>query len=187
MPTGTLTTTNVDMGPGYLYVAAIGTTEPTDCSTTLPSAWYTVGYTESGSAFSTEITTEDIEVAEELDPIDVRETKSVVTVEFEAAEMTRRNLALALNAGAGGLNDASSLSPPALGTSVYVMLAWDSMLTPTAVNIRRLFRRCKNTSNIQVQNRKAPQKSLIPMTFRCVKPTGLTSFTVFPNSSGLIA
>lgn len=187
MATGTLTTTNVDMGPGYLYVAAIGTTEPADCSTALPSAWYTVGYTESGSAFSNEITTEDIEVAEELEPIDVRETKRLVTVEWETAEVTRRNLALAMNAGAGAPNSAASIEPPALGSSVYVMLAWDSMLTPDATNIRRLFRRCKNTSNIQIQNRKAPQKALIPMTFRCVKPTGLAPFISYPNSTGLIA
>ncbi len=184
---GAGTPTNVDIGPGWLYAAAIGTTEPTDCSTALPSAWRCLGYTETGSAFSTEITSEDIEVAEELDPIDIRETKQLITVTFELAEVNRQNLFLAYNQGAAGANDASSIEPTALGSSVYVMLAWDSLTTASASNVRRVFRKCKNASNIEIQNRKAPQKSLIPLSFRVVKPTGAKPMVTFPNSSGLIA
>ena len=40
---------NVDVGPGRLYYAALGTAEPTDCSTVLPSAnWKVLGYTAAG-------------------------------------------------------------------------------------------------------------------------------------------
>ena len=61
---------NVKLGAGRLYYAPLGTTEPTNCSTALPSAWIAVGYTENGTSIDTAITSEDIEVAEELDPID---------------------------------------------------------------------------------------------------------------------
>lgn len=181
------TVANVDYGPGWVYVAPIGTTEPADASTALPSAWRAVGYTESGNSRGTEITAEDIEVAEELEPIITVETKRLTTITFDMAEVTRGNLALALNAGANVATSAASLDPPALGASVDVMIVWDSLATVSASNIRWIFRKCRNVSNIEVQSRKAPQKGLIPVSFRCNKPTGAEAFRVFPNSAGLIA
>lgn len=183
---GAGTSTNVDIGPGWLYAAPIGTSEPTDASTALPSAWRCVGYTETGNAFTSNITSSDIEVAEELEPIDVRETKRLTDVQFEMAEVNRQNLALAFNSGANSANTAASYEPPALGASIYVMLAWDLNATADATNVRWVYRKAKQTAAIQIQHRKAPQKALIPVTFRIVKPTGAQPWIVFPSSSGTV-
>lgn len=183
------TPTNVQLGPGRLYVAAIGTTEPASSSAALPSAWRAVGYTEDGNAFSTETTSEPVEVAEELDPVAYANTRRISRVAFTMAETTRRNLALAMNVGANEANDATAFEPPDLGTEVRIMLVWDSDEDPTATpttNRRWLFRRGYQSGAIEVPHRKAPAKSLIAVTFNLEKPTGAKVFKAFPNAAGLI-
>ena len=180
------TTTNIELGAGRLYYAPLGTTEPTNCSTALPSAWNTVGYTEAGTEINFTYTTSDIEVAEEYYPVLVSTTKAEGTLAFQMAEATRKRLALAFGAGAAYVDNAASFDPPAVGAQVSVMMVWDNMDTPDATNVRWLFRSCFPSGSIQIKNQKAPSKKLIPVSMRLIKPTGLQPFTVFPNSSGLI-
>lgn len=178
---------NVDLGPGRLYYAPIGTTEPTDCSTALPSAWVVVGYTEEGTEIATEITSEMIEVAEELDPIAYEQTRRTTKVTFSMAETTKRRLGLALGTGGSETDNAASFEFPDAGTTVAVMFVWDSDDVPSATNKRWLFRKCTPTGTVSTARRKAPQKALIPVTFDCAKPsTAVRSVKVFPNSSGQI-
>ena len=54
MPNGTVE--NVHLGVGWLYVAPIGTTEPTTASAALDAAFDPIGYTEDGSQFTTQVT-----------------------------------------------------------------------------------------------------------------------------------
>jgi hypothetical protein len=180
-------TSNVEIGPGRLYVASLGTTEPASATAVLPSAWKPVGYTDQGSAFSTALTQSEIDVAEEIDPIRYVLSKRANTLAFAMAEITRRNLALAMGSGAGAVNDATTYEPPDPGTEVAVMIVWDSDLadTPTATNVRYLFRQCKAGGTINLNRNKAPAKALIAVTFNLEKPAGLAPFKVFPNSSGL--
>lgn len=180
---------NVEMGPGWFYVAPLGTTEPADCSTALPSAWRPVGYTEEGWTWTNELTSEDIEVAEELEPIDTRETRLIGGFAAQLAEVTRGNLALAMNVGANAATSAASLEPPALGSSLQYMGVWDKFgPTVDATNVRRLFRKIKNVSNVEIRNQKAPNKSLIAVEFRVLTPDSSTRpWKTFPDSTGLIA
>lgn len=178
--------TFVEVGPGRLYVAPIGTAEPADNDTALPSVWRAVGYTEDGSRFTSELTSEDIEVAEELDAIRTINTKRTNTLALSMAEASRRNLALALNQGANAANDDTALEPPDLGTEVRVMLVWDSDETPSATNVRWLYRQCYQTGAVEINRAKAPNKTLLPVTFAVEKPSGLAPFKVFPSSTGLI-
>ena len=69
------TPSNVDLGPGRLYVAPLGTAEPVNCSAALPSAWIPIGYTEDGTEFQFGVTREAVEVAEEVDPIGYEMTR----------------------------------------------------------------------------------------------------------------
>ncbi|MFN2166827.1 MAG: hypothetical protein ACK2U9_11275 [Anaerolineae bacterium] len=64
-------------------------------STALPSAWRAVGYTEDGTTITTELTNEEIEVAEEYDPVLYVMTKRKVMLSVQMAEATRRMLVLA--------------------------------------------------------------------------------------------
>jgi hypothetical protein len=184
--------TDVKVGPGRIWVAPIGTTEPASASAALPSAWRAVGYTEEGNTFNQEITTEPIEVAEELDPIRYVNTRRAASIQFQMAEMSRENLALALNMGANAADTAASIEPPDLGTEVRVMIVWDSNedatdLVTNGGNVRHLYRQAYQVDPIETARQKAPQKSLLPVRFQLEKPTGLAPWKVFPNAVGQVA
>jgi hypothetical protein len=181
------TKANVDLGPGRLYYAPLGTAEPTSASAPLPSAWQAVGYTEDGTAIATDITSEMVEVAEELDPIRYVQTRRASQLTVQMAEATVKRLALALGAGATVTDDGTSFEFPAPGAIVGVMFVWDRDETPSATNRRWIMRQATPSGSIEISNRKAPQKRLIPVTFDLSLPDGATSpVKVFPNPSGLI-
>lgn len=171
----------IAIGAGTLYVAAIATADPTNATAALPSTWRQVGYTEEGNSFKYGIETEDIEVAEELDPVRIDTTKRAGSVSFSMAEMTRANLVLALNGGAAATNDTSGVEPPAIGAELRVKLALD-----TIGGSRWIFRRCVQGGEIEISRRKSPDKALIPVEFKLEKPTGQQPFIVFPAASGYL-
>lgn len=184
MPPTTGDPDDVLLGPGILYAAPIGTTEPTSASATLATAWREIGYTEEGTAFTYSITSEGINVAEEFDPVKYATTARAMSVGFQMAQAVRQNLALALNAGASALNDGTSLVPPDPGAEVRVMLLWQS---DDEYAVRRwIFRRAMQGGSVEIARRKAPQKTLFPVTFNIEKPEGAAPFKVFPNADGLV-
>lgn len=183
------TTNSVVIGPGRLYAAPIGTTEPASCSAALPSAWRVIGYTEEGSAFSTELTSEAIEVAEELDPIFWLNSRRTSSLALAMAEATRQNFGLALAdmTAAFASNSAASFDPPDPDDTGACMLVWDKLDDLSALNVRWLFRQVKPSGTVELAHRKSPTKTVIAVTFNLEKPTSAAPFRVFPNSSGLIS
>jgi hypothetical protein len=179
---------NVDLGPGRLYVAPIDTADPTSPSAALPSAWVAIGYTEDGTSIETNITSQAVEVAEELDPIGYEQTARMTKVSFQMAEATARNLALALGAGLTVAAGAVTFHAPDAGSIVAVKIVWDSDETPTtAANRRHLFRKCTPSGTTSIARKKAPAKALIAVAFDCAKPDSSTSaWTAFSNASGQI-
>lgn len=169
MTLSTATPAAVQVGPGVLYVAPIGTTEPTTGSGSLPSAWIGLGYTDQGSEFSFARTSENIEVAEELSPVRIIVTGEVDTVTFALAEMTAKNLAVAFNGGTISSPSAGfvEFEPPALGAEERLMLLWQS----AANDERWLFRRVLQTGTLAIPRRKGSAKAVIPCTFTCEIPT----------------
>jgi len=181
------TKANVDLGPGRLYYAPLGTAEPASGSAVLPSAWQVVGYTEDGTQISTDITSEAIEVAEELDPIRYIQTRRTTQLTLSMAETMVSRLALAVGAGAGRADTATAFELPAPDSIVPVMFVWDRDEVPSATNRRWIFRSCVPSGTIELANRKAPQKRLIGVTFDCALVDGSTSpVKVFPNATGQI-
>lgn len=171
----------ISLGPGTLYVTDIATADPTSASATLPSAWRQVGYTEEGSTFEYQLTTESVFVAEALDPVRTDSTKREGKLSFSMAEMTRQNLALALNEGAAVANSTALLEPGALGAELRVKIILD-----TQSGARWLFRKCFNGGQISIAHKKAPDKALIPVEFTLELPTGAAAFGVFPAAGGYI-
>jgi hypothetical protein len=165
----------VEIGPGLLYVAPIGTPEPADAEEALDEDFRAVGYTEDGSTFEYEITNEPIDVAEEFDPIKYATTGRRASITFQMAEITRQNLALAMNAGANAA-ETGDLEPPEPGEEVRVMIVWDS--NDAAEPERWVLRKCLQASTISVRRQKSPNKTLIPVTFRLEKPTGEAPFII---------
>ncbi|HWI05052.1 MAG TPA: hypothetical protein VNT52_14670, partial [Acidimicrobiales bacterium] len=92
-------TANVTTGPGTLYYAPLGTTEPASRVAAWPAGWVAVGYTAEGHSFSSSLSIDDVEVAELLDPVRRVTTKRDTKVAFAMAEITLAHLKLLMNGG----------------------------------------------------------------------------------------
>ncbi len=157
----------VKVGPGLLYIAPLGTVEPTDLVTawgTVDSDWSPIGYTEEGHEFGSEPSFEPIEVAEELVPIRYEEANKNEMLSFSAAELTIDNLTRAFNGGVVTTlsGTVKRYEPPAIGGAVRAMLGWES----DDGEERWVFRKCVQAGNVTIARRKSPDKALIAMEFR---------------------
>ena len=183
------TTTNVKLGPGRLWIAPVGTTAPTSASAAPDAAWWALGYTEEGTTISIEYTSEGIEVAEELDPIDFVNTARAVTLSVSAAEVTRKRFAVAIGSGAAEVDNAAPIDlPDADAVQQGVAVMWDSAETAAGndQNIRWYIPKLLPAGTIEIARRKAPDKALLPMELNAVKVTGSPLLRVFPNAQGLV-
>lgn len=157
----------VRVGPGTLYIAALGSVEPADLATPWDQDWVEMGYTNEGSNFVFNNTFEDVMVAEELEPIRTLQTARQIDVTFALAEVTALNMQRAFNGGtvqtAGAL---TTFEPPPAGEYTAVMLGWES---DDGLE-RWVFRRCIQVGSVDIARRRAPDKATLPMTFRVNKP-----------------
>lgn len=189
---------NVKISPGTLYAAPLGTAEPVSV-TGAWTGWTALGYTEQGSEFDFGPTVAPVMVEEEYDSIRNVVTAYTAKITFIMAELTRQNLALALNAGIGssvvassqGANADGSLwqERPDPGTEVSVMLGWDSLqlgATAGADPFQRLIiRQALQDSAIKRVARKGNNKSSWSTSWTAQKPyTGLRPFR-FINAPNL--
>lgn len=172
MPTATVSAGLVQLGAGILRTAPIGTTEPVDLTTAWGAGWVEVGGTNEGSSFNSELTAEDIFVAESLERIKQVTTSRVSSVGFAMAEITGINLQKAFNGGTLTTGTAAApktfvtFEPPDVGTESRLMIGWDS----EDGQERWIFRKCVNAGAIEIARRKAPDKTLIPVNFGLEKP-----------------
>ncbi len=157
--------------PGVLYIAPLGTTEPTTAVAAWPTGWVPLGYTDEGSSFNYEISTDNVEVAEELDVLARVTTGRDASVEFALAEITKKNLSIAFNGGlVVGDGLAWTFEPPDLGSETRVMLGWDANPTVASNDLRFIFRQCLQGGSIGLENRKGATKSTISQNFQLEKP-----------------
>ncbi|MEV4287350.1 hypothetical protein AB0K40_17740 [Nonomuraea bangladeshensis] len=168
----------IALGPGKLYIAPLGTTEPTDLTTpweTVSAAWAALGYTNEGSSFAYSVDSENVEVAEELDPVAVALTSREGTVAFALAEMTAKNMQRALNGGdiVSGTGIVT-FEPPDLGEEVRVMLGFES----EDGEERWVYRKALQTGGLEIARRKGAEKAVIPCEFKLEKPAEAKLFKV---------
>lgn len=167
----------LSLGVGTLHWAPLGTPLPADLNDPLNAAFSEIGYTEEGSEFSYEVSSEAVEVAESLDPLFYRTTGRNGTVTFSMAENTVRNLTLAFNGGSvtksgTGASAITTYEPPEPGEEVRKMLVFES----EDGQERWIFRQCFQGGTVAMARRKGAEKSLIPVEFRLEKPSGKTPF-----------
>jgi hypothetical protein len=161
---------NLALGPGSLYIAPLGTDEPTDLTTpwaTVDPAWTQLGYTDEGSTFNYSVDSENVEVAEEVDPVAVALTSREVTVDFALAEVTAANLQRALNGG--DITSGTGIvtfEPPDLGEEVRVMIGWES----EDGTERWVYRKCLQVGNTEMARGKGSAKATIGCSFKLEKP-----------------
>lgn len=174
-------TAEVLIGTGTLYIAPEGTAFPADPSVAPDVAWVDVGYSEEGWSFNVDRTIEDVEVAEEMEPIDVQQTKRDVRIVGASAQASIENFKLAM----GGGTIATAAGPPA--TKTY---------TPSGVEVldrKALLFRGKAPSGkvrdtkvphaisvaaVEMASKKAPDKTLLAMEWRIIKQAGENPFTM---------
>jgi hypothetical protein len=177
----------IAIGPGWLYVAPIGTAEPVANETALPVTWLQVGYTEEGSTFAYNVTSEDVFVAEETSPVSTQEVKAEGSVKFALAQANRKNFGLALGLGTALTTDATSLEPASLGGRLFFMMIWDKEAVPTTANVRHIYRKCFSSGGIELVRKKAPNKTTIGMEAKLYTPTGAKPFIIWPSDAGMIS
>lgn len=179
----------VALGPGYLYLAVLGSTEPVDLAAAWAAAWKPLGYTQEGTTHSYSPEYEDVDVAEELDPIDSIATSRAISVQFGAAENTALNYKRAMN---GGLitvsgtapDEVFKFEPPDLGDEVYTMIGFES----EKHDERWVWRQCKQVGSAETNRRKGAEKALIPMEFRAYVPAaGGKPFVRLSNRAGEVS
>jgi hypothetical protein len=178
---------NVNIGPGLLWVAAVGADEPdgvhggpdalqpagqdgTDFDET---QWVPLGFTSEGSTFSYAIDSSPIEVAESLLPIRTMTTAVTMTMAFALAEITAYNIQVALNGGStvpipGQGNNYVEFVPPRAGQEVRVALGWDR---DDGLE-RMILRQCIQTGSVDIARQKAPNFATLPVTFTVEVPPG---------------
>jgi hypothetical protein len=171
-PLGTTANRNaaqVDIGPGDLLIAPIGTTEPVDViDTAWPAAWIQIGYTDNGSAFVVDPTIDDVRVAEEVDAVAQTLTSQVSRLEFAMAQISAWHLGVAL--GGGTVTTGTGIvtfDPPAPGVLKEVMLGWRSAAKDEAW----LWRRCVSNGALNLERRTGNNKATIPIQFKVLVPT----------------
>jgi hypothetical protein len=169
------TPSNIRLGPGQLYIAPLGTAEPTTLSA-VATGFVALGYTETGSEIDFATTYDDVEVAEEVDPVAVIKTKRLISIKVIAAEITARNFQYAMNGGTIGSPTAGyvTFDPPLTSDSdVHVMLLWQADDNQE----RWLFRECNQVGTITIPRHKGKDMAKIPMEFRALVPaTALKPF-----------
>lgn len=180
--------------PGKLYIAPLDdgaavptpTPEPGNEKDVWPAGWVPLGYTDEGSVFNYEISMDNVEVAEELDPIARVTTGRDASIEFALAEITYKNLTLAFNGGiVVGDGLAWEFEPPELGKETRVMVGWDAYNDPADNDLRMIFRRCLQGGSIGMENRKGTTKSVISASFQLEKPHDNKPLLVIYGSGNL--
>jgi len=164
----------LSLGPGYLYLAPIGTTEPTDVATsisTVSAAWVLMGYTDVGSEFHYQTNTDQVLVAEVLDPLSYQPTSRAGTVQFVLAQITITNLKAAFNGGNVSSGTGVTIyEPPDLGSEVRAMILFES----EDHTERWIFRQLFQSGDVAIVRGKGAAKATIPVTFNLELPaTGL--------------
>ena len=168
--------------PGMLWIAAVGTSAPTNTVTGSvftddPAvAWLPLGATTEGSTFSYETTVEPVKVAEFFDPIRYATTERAGSIAFNLANFTLSNYQRAMNSGVAALTATSGTGATSLftvepvdpGNEVRCMVLWES----TDRTVRMMLRQCIQGGSIESAFAKAPDIAAIPCTFNMEMPTG---------------
>lgn len=189
MPPAAVTTPNVLTNPGYLFIAPLGSTEPTNTvaggvfTDAWPAAWLPLGATEDGSDFAYGSTVEAVTVAELFDPVQYFTTERHGTIAFNLANFGLSNYRRALNGGVTALTATSgtgatalyTVEPPDPGAEVRCMVGWESLDN----TLRLVARQCIQGGEITTAFKKAPTLGVIPCTFNLEKPASAKPFALW--------
>lgn len=185
---GTTATPNVLTDAGYLFVAPIGTAEPTmtvvgsKFTTSWTGGWLSLGATENGSEFDYSIKTAAITVEEFYDPIRYSTTERSGSLVFAMANYALTNVSYAMNGigttvpvSGSGSTLLTSFTPPTVGSETRVMLGWESLDN----TVRIVMYQCINSGTVKMAFKKAPALATVACTFNFEIPTTGLPFKMY--------
>lgn len=123
--------------PGYLFWAPLGSTVPANTvvgsvfTDAWAAAWIPLGATDAGTTFNYQVSTDQVTVAEFLDPIKYIATGRTGSIAFALASVHTQNMKRALNGGTVTTTGTTTttmttLTPPLLGADVRCLIGWES-------------------------------------------------------------
>lgn len=165
-----VTASNLIMGPGTLYFADFGATEPADSTVaTAPSAstWTDVGGTIGGVTLAVVQEYAEFEVDQLVDTPERRIVKRETSLASSLAETTLANLTLALNGGTVTASSGYSTYDPDTTTSVtqptYHALLFDGF-APASLRRRVVARKVLSIEGVEAPYKKDEQ-TVFPVKF----------------------
>jgi hypothetical protein len=181
---------HIKIGPGTLYAAPLGTTEPSSVTGAWPAGWTALGYTDKGSEFDLTPAVADVTVEEEYWPVGTKITGYAGKLSFMLAEATQANFLLAMNAGIGsglisgasGTNADGSVwaEMPSIGSEVFIMLGWDALPEATTQGqdpfSRLVIRKALQSGAMKITAQKGNNKRTYSCEFHIQKPFGVQPF-----------
>lgn len=184
------TSVDVLVGTGALYQAATGTAFPTPPEgsidgATAPTGFTEVGYSEEGWSFEVDKTFEDVNVAEEFDPINTLKTAQNIRLVGILAQATLESIQLAMSGGtiaAGSPAGHDSYTPPgSTDAPDEKALVLAVPTSPVSGNPKvRYFEipRAIATGAFSLRHAKAPQKVVVAIEYRLLIPSAGDIFTI---------
>lgn len=175
--------------PGYLFIAPLASTEPTNTvsgsvfTDSWPAAWLPLGATEDGTDFAYGSTVEPVTPAEFFDAIQYFTTERHGSIAFNLMSFGASNYRRALNGGVTALAPTSgtgatalyTVEPPDPGSEVRCMVGWESLDN----TMRLVCRQTLQGGEITTAFKKPPTMAVIPCTFNLEKPTSAKPFTTW--------
>lgn len=162
-----MTTTNPDAifiaGRAYMYLAPVGTTEPTDLSTPMASPWSPVGlFTGDSLSFSTEPQFEEVTSHQSDYPVRRFQTGDSATVSVDLQEWDEDNLVAVF--GGGAVTEPSpgvfKYTAPTLGSRSEVAVTIEAI--DGTKKYRWVFPRCLQIEGVDISLNKT-QEARLPL------------------------
>jgi uncharacterized Fe-S cluster protein YjdI len=183
-PLGTPSNVTQTIGPGQLWMADYGTgafeAGITSASAALPSGARNIGYTDDGTEMAYTYSTDNVVVAEEVEPLATPVTAVAGSVSFTFAEATAANLLAVLNNGSVFVGGYVAPAIPGQEKTVTIVQECPS-------GARWVFRKClQGGGNPLAQWKKAPDKHQIAAQFNLQKVDANPSFRVYPNAASQV-
>lgn len=127
------------VGPGVLFIAPLGTAEPTTPSGTLDVAWLGAGYTEKGSTWGIDLTVTRLYAEEAYEPLRILVTQRLAHMDFNLLELGPLNVSRALNGASTNTSSGgvTKYEPPDVGNETRCMLLWQSAAKDEIIIVRQ--------------------------------------------------
>lgn len=181
MPAITVPIDAIALGPGYLYWAPLATAVPTNTvagsvfTDAWAGSWIPLGGTDNGHELSYDLSVDEVEVEEYLDPVKYVTVKRKIGVKFSGVQLTATNMKRAVNGGVitvtgTGATTLSKLSPVAVGGEIRAMIGWES----TDATERFVGYQALQVGSLGVKRQKGAAKATVDMEFRFEQPSGGT-------------